>query len=235
MLERQRIGICTLCAPYASRRPVDCTWQSPVSLWNKRRKSGAGERTRTADLLITNHSEPSATSVCPRILELAKTGRRGLRGRRRAARPREERRRGSRPNEIRRPAAVMRAGRRASGAWRAGRQPSESWAQWRAGRPSRPGSYGGARRALPDGRHGTSRRRRGRWRRRPGAESRPRVVRAWAPRHAAQAGDLGADLESERCQVAGQNVDTLRFRSTRDPRNLLILLVGRAGIEPATP
>ena len=54
MLKRERIGICTLCAPYASRRHGSRTRMALVSIWKRRRKSGAGERTRTADLLITN-------------------------------------------------------------------------------------------------------------------------------------------------------------------------------------
>ena len=53
--EREGIGICTLYAPYASRRHGGRGWCAPVSRGELRRKSGAGERTRTADLLITNH------------------------------------------------------------------------------------------------------------------------------------------------------------------------------------
>ena len=48
------IGICTLYAPYASEASRGRTRRAPVSIWRIRRKSGAGERTRTADLLITN-------------------------------------------------------------------------------------------------------------------------------------------------------------------------------------
>ena len=58
MLKRERIGICTLCAPYASRRHGRRGWRAPVSLCEVRRKSGAVERTRTADLLITNQHLP---------------------------------------------------------------------------------------------------------------------------------------------------------------------------------
>ena len=56
MLKRQGIGICTLCAPYASRHHGSRTWRALVSAGEIRRKSGAGERTRTADLLITKKS-----------------------------------------------------------------------------------------------------------------------------------------------------------------------------------
>ena len=58
MLKRERIGICTLCAPYASRRHGGRGWLAPVNRCKIRRKSGAGERTRTADLLITNNCMP---------------------------------------------------------------------------------------------------------------------------------------------------------------------------------
>ena len=56
MLERHRIRICTLYAPYASRRHEKHAWRTPVKRLKIRGKAGAGERTRTADLLITNHS-----------------------------------------------------------------------------------------------------------------------------------------------------------------------------------
>ena len=56
MPERHRIEICTLYAPCASRRRYGHGWRAPVSSCEIRGKSGAGERTRTADLLITNHS-----------------------------------------------------------------------------------------------------------------------------------------------------------------------------------
>ena len=58
MLKREGIGICTLCAPYASRRHGRRTWLALVSVCKIRRKAGAGERTRTADLLITNCYTP---------------------------------------------------------------------------------------------------------------------------------------------------------------------------------
>ena len=58
MLKREGIGICTLCAPYASGRHGRRTWRALVSVCKIRRKSGAGERTRTADLLITNCYTP---------------------------------------------------------------------------------------------------------------------------------------------------------------------------------
>ena len=53
MLKRKGIGICTLYAPYASRRHGGRGWLVPVSLCKISGKPGAGERTRTADLLIT--------------------------------------------------------------------------------------------------------------------------------------------------------------------------------------
>ena len=70
MLERQRIGICTLCAPYASRRHGSRTRSSLVNDCKERRKSGAGERTRTADLLITNERGPGlcATTMSVTLL-----------------------------------------------------------------------------------------------------------------------------------------------------------------------
>ena len=54
MLKRERIGICTLCAPYAIRHRSGGAWLELVSDWKKTRKAVAGERTRTADLLIAN-------------------------------------------------------------------------------------------------------------------------------------------------------------------------------------
>ena len=50
--KRQGIGICTLCAPYASKRHGSRTRLVLVSIGIIRSKAGAGERTRTADLLI---------------------------------------------------------------------------------------------------------------------------------------------------------------------------------------
>ena len=69
--DRHRIGICTLYAPYASRRHGGGCWLAPVSVWAIRRKAGAGERTRTADLLTTNHirGRPAA-SGCVQIVVL---------------------------------------------------------------------------------------------------------------------------------------------------------------------
>ena len=71
MLKRERIGICTLYAPYASRRHGGGGWLAPVSVWEIRRNSGAGERTRTADPLITKqHSHSSRARRKPRTTRL---------------------------------------------------------------------------------------------------------------------------------------------------------------------
>ena len=56
-----RTGICTLYAPCATSRRAGRAGRAPVKNCQVRGKAGAGERTRTADLLITNQTAGNPT------------------------------------------------------------------------------------------------------------------------------------------------------------------------------